>query len=354
MVPYYHSVHTVQLYHCTFVIIQNVTILSRSIYDSLLSINTCGLSAFHHFTGAAIKVIYQDSEATPYINSTCHLAINNYRYFCHSKCPGNPMITFSTNQTSFSVYIELVNTNLCRNKIINLVHISVSQCSHSVTVVEISYCICTGELITSSHSTRELFDIEEICNSCPYINEVKSAVHFKGCHFIDIIPIKREIVIIKLTARKCSQPNIPMVIKNCIITNSINVVVIHSTWLRFPFKQVNTHSIFIRNTSFTNLTINTLFAMMTLLNRVLVLEGPIFFRNIISETRLFDTSHTTFWLYNYVEISNCSLTFFIINSGGDVYFALNYSTTLNFTHNNITSFKNPYITFSTQPPCLFQ
>ena len=222
--PYHYSVHTIQLYHCSSVIIQNVTILSRSIYDSLLSINTCGHSAFHHFTGAGIKVIYKDSEAIPYINSTCHLAINNYKYFCDSKCPRNHMITFAANQTSFSVYIELVNTNLCRNRIINLVYISVSQGSRSV--VEVSYCTCAGELITSSHSTRELFDIEEMCNSCSYTNEVKTAVHFKGCQFTNIIPIKREIVIIKLTAKQCNQPNIcsTMTMTDCTIINSSNVV----------------------------------------------------------------------------------------------------------------------------------
>ena len=49
-----YRLYTVQLYHCSDVTIQNITILSRNNYDSLISVNTLGSSKFYNISSAGM------------------------------------------------------------------------------------------------------------------------------------------------------------------------------------------------------------------------------------------------------------------------------------------------------------
>ena len=354
--PYYYGVHTIQLYHCRSVIVQNITILSRSIYDSLLSINTIGDSAFNHFIGAGIKVEYQDIEIVSHFkNNMSHLYIDNYKFLCDLKCPPNSKIAFVMNQTTYSVHVELVNTNLCNDNIVYLVHISVSQCSQ--TIVKVIHCSCSGEINMPSNSVRRLFEVDEVCNSCSDKVGVNSVVHFKDCHFTHITSMVHELVAIKLTAKQCTQPDIhaliPITITGCIFNNTTNVIAIHSTWFDFPFDQhYSRNKIFITNTTFLAMSISTSFSMINLLNRIVVLEGPIKFYGIAADS-LFEILHSVFYLHNHIEVSNCSLKFFTTNNG-NIHMMLNYPMTLNFTNNDMRSFMDPHTIIGPHRPCLFQ
>ena len=332
--PYHYDLHTMQLYHCSNVTMKNITIASRTIYDSLIIINAMGHSEFYKITGAGITLVYSNNIiAKKLIGFTAVVLINDFQYICASECPPTNKIIIKLNQTRFDVHVNITNTKLCFQHYITSVYIFMPSYSHNV--IQINQCLCT-KLKTKFYRTLTLF---EIMDSPNYIGKGNSMVQFKNCYFNDVNYDKRMIIIKPTTSFTTIQ-----IIDSSFMDLS-NITIIDSGDI---FKK---KAILIKNTSF--ISISSHYSLIRLANQLFLLEGPVLFKEVkcVRNYPLFDLCSVGIRITKYVEILNCSAatTFPSYN----IYITLMQPAIVNFTRNKITSFTEPFFD-DEKPPCIFQ
>ena len=333
VMPYHYGLYTVQLYHCSDVTMRNITILSRTIYDSLISINTMGRSMFYDITSAGVTLVYDNYGITRRLfDSTSVVLINNFQYICAFTCPPNRKITVKLKQTWFNVNISIMNTKLCFQYYITSVDIFMSPYGHNV--IQINQCMCT-EVATKFYAKMTLF---EIVDSTDHIGTGNGMVQIKNCNFTDINSNKKMFII-----RTTSSFATVHIIDSSFMDIS-NVTILDSGDI---YKK---EAILIKNTSFTS--ISSPYPLLHLTNQLFLLEGPVLFKGIklTGNHPLFDLFRIGVQIYNYVEISNCSAATIIPYN---IYIGLTQPATVNFTSNYIRSFSDPFFD-EEQQPCFFQ
>ena len=335
-IPYYYDLHTVQLYDCSDVIMQNIKILSKTIYDSLVSFNTMGHSMFYDITSARVCLVYDNfAIAKKWFNSTSAVVIDNFQYTCALTCPPNHKITIRLKQSLFNVHVNITNIKLCFQYYITSVGIYMTPYSHNV--IQVNHCTCT-EVVTKFYATMKLF---EILDRTDHIGTGNSKVQIKNCYFTDIYSNKK-MFIIKTTS---SFAAIHIIDSN--FTDINNVTIVDSGDM---YKK---DGILIKNTLFTS--ISSPYPLFDLTNQFFLLEGPVIFKGVklTGNHPLFDVFRVGIHIYNYVEISNCSAVTLTPNNSMYMYFGLVQPATVNFTKNNIRLFTDPFFD-EDQPPCFFQ
>ena len=332
------ALSTIQLYYCSFVTILNIKIMSRSIHDTLINVNTIGHSVFHNISSAGISFIYDDATEN---NTNVHVLINNYQ--CN----------FNTHRYKFdfkimlyksTIYLKIVNITVC--SILDL-HIITDSCSHYV--IDISNCICSGEI---AHKNLVSFEIQEH-DKHQCINK-ENEIKFKNCHFINIFR-QQTLTLIKVSSSGTVN------IVDCTFHNTTNII---------PFEHISKYksslniyhqavTTLIKNTSFISNTIPSPFALITLSEQVLLLEGPVSFIDAqlaafsIQQAMIY-ASNAVVHFHNYIEISNCSGFIMFQNV---LFFVLRQSVTVNINHNHFAHLAH-YDEFMTDldvpPICMFQ
>lgn len=333
--PYYYGLHTVQLYHCSDVIMQNITILSRTIYDSLVSINTMGHSIFYDITSAGVRLVYDNYAITKKLyDSTSVIVIDNFQYICALTCPPNHKMTIRLRQTLFNVHINITNTKLCFQYYITSFGIYMTPYSHNI--IQINHCTCT-EVVTKFYATMKLF---QILDSMNHIGTGNSKVQIKNCNFTDVYSNKK-MFIIKTTS---SFAAIHIIDSNFMDINNVTIVDSGEMYKK--------KAILIKNTSFTS--ISSPYPLFDLTNQLFSLEGPVIFKGVelTGNHPLFNVFRVGIHMYNYIEISNCSAATLTANNS-ILYFGLVQLATINFTRNNIRLFTGFFFD-PEQPPCFFQ
>ena len=333
-VPDHYSLYTIQLYHCSNVTMKNVIIASRTIYDSLISINTMGHSEFYKITSAGVTLVYSDDAFTKkLIGFTVVVLIDDFQYICAAECPPTSKIFIKLNQRWFDVHVNIINTKLCFLHYITSVHILMP--SYSNNVIQIDQCICT-KVATKFYATLELFEIRDSAN---YIGKGNSTVQFKNCYFNDVNYNERMVIIKTTTSFTAIQ------IIDSTFMDLSNVTIIDSGDL-FEKK-----AILIKNTSF--ISISSFYSLIRLANQLFLLEGPVLFKEVkrIGNHPLFDLCRVTIRITKYVEILNCSAATIIPSY--NVYITLMQPAIVNFTRNKIASFTEPFFD-DEEPPCVFQ
>ena len=313
VMPYHYGLHTVQLYHCSDVTMQNITILSRTIYDNLISINTMGHSVFYDITSAGVTLVYNNygiNITKKSFDSTSIVLIDNFQYICAITCPSSHKITIKLKQTWFNVNISIMNTKLCFQYYIISVDIFMIPYTHDV--IQINQCTCT-EVATKFDGTIALF---EILDSTDYIGKGNIMVQIKNCNFTDINNNENMFIIRTISSFATIH------IIDSSFMNISNVTILESCDL---YKK---EAILIKNTSF--ISISSPFSLFHLINQLLSLEGPVLFKGLklTGNHPLFDVFHVNIHIYNYVEISNCSAATIIPYN---LYIGLTQPATVNFT-----------------------
>ena len=332
--PYHYRLHTVQLYYCSDVTMRNITILSRTIYDSLVSVNNLGGLKFQDITSAGITLVHNNKKAITQklLHPTFVVLIDNFRYTCALTCPSSYKITVRLNQTWFNVHVSITNINLCFEYYTNSVGIFMT--SDSRNVVQIKHCTCSSKVIAYFYET--IFEIKGD-NS---IHNSNNTVQIKDCHFTNIYYDKFELLIFKITSS--------FMIINIISCTFINI----SSGSILDADGIPKNGvILIKNTSF--LSISSQYSLIRLTHQTLLLEGPVLFKRvtITGNDSLFNVCSGCVHIYDYVEISNCSAASIVPNDA--VYFTLKQPATVNFTRNRIASFTN-LVSNKEQLPCVFQ
>ena len=333
---YHYGLHTIQLYQCSDVTMQNITILPRTIYGSLISINTMGHLMLYDITSAGVTLVYNDYAIKKKLfDSTSVALIDNFQYICPLTCPPSRKITIMLNQSWFNVHVNVMNTKLCFPYYITSIYIFMTPYSHSV--IKINQCTCT-EVATKFYATMTLFEIQD---STDRIGKGNSMVQIKNCHFTDINSNKR-MFILKTTS---SFAAIHIIDSSFMDINNVTILDSGDMYKK--------EAILIRNTSFTS--ISSPHPLVHLTNQLFLLEGPVLFKGVklTGNYPLFDIFRVGIHIYNYVEISNCSSVTLTPNNSIYVYIGLIQPATVNFTRNNIRVFTNPFFD-DEQLPCIFQ
>ena len=192
-IPYYYGLYTVQLYYCSDVTMNNITILSRNTYDSLISINGLSSLKLYDITSAGITLVYNHNKAIAQklLHPTFVVLIDNFKYICALRCPPSHKITIRLNQNWFNVHVSITNINLCFQYY--TISIGIFMTSESHNVVQINNCICTNVV---SNFYKALFEIEGNNN----ISNSNNTVQIKDCHFTDIFCNEFEFLIFKITS----------------------------------------------------------------------------------------------------------------------------------------------------------
>ena len=331
---YFYGLHTLQLHYCSDVTVENITILSRTIYDSLISVNNLGILKFYNITSAGITLVYNDNNTITQklLYPTFVTLIDNFQYTCALECPPSNKITIKLNQTWFNVQVIITNINLCFQYYTNSIGIFMTSESHNI--IQINHCFCSGKVI--AHFYETVFEIKGD-NS---IDNSNSTVQIKNCHFTDIFYDKFGLLVFKIISSFAT-----INIISCTFINISSCSILDADWLP------NNGVILIKNTSF--LSISSQYSLIHLINWLLLLEGPVLFNGvkITGNGSLFNVLYGCVCIYDYVEISNCIAETILPNDA--VYFTLKQAATVNFTGNRIVSFTN-LIFEKEQLPCAFQ
>ena len=318
VIPYHYGLYTMQLYQCSSVTIQNFKILSRTIYDSLISINTISHSMFHNIISSGVTLVYNNfGETNESTDSTVFLVLDHFQYTCAFTCPPGQKITVRLSQTLFDVHVNLTNINLCSQHY--TVSIDIFMTTYGYNFIEINHCTCSQ--VTRNFDVT-LIDVQDKLNN---VGKWKSIVHIKNCHFINVIYDK--LLIIKTTS-SCTSIHIT----DCTFTDTSNVIILDSG----KRNVYNKDTILIKNTTFVSML--SAYPLVHLSNQLLLLQGPVIFKDvdITGINSLFDIFHVSMHIYNYIEISNCSAT--VVTPNNAIYFILEHSATVNFTRNYVTRF----------------
>ena len=321
--------YTMQLYHCSFVTIINIKIMSRTKYGTLTSFNTMGHSVFHNISSARIILIYHDSVTTENYTSV-YVQIDNYQCnFTDSLCKIIIML-----HKILYIQVQIVNIKLC--KLITL-YIDIDSCTHYT--FEINDCICVGEIV---HRALAFFKIEEYNDKCGY---KENTIQFKNCHFINVFRNYLAITLIEISSFSV------VTIIDCTFIMTTNVVPLKISKSNcklvddIMYQNITTT---IKNTSFiSNTSPNPL---MYVSEQVVLLEGPVVFISARLEHELIDSSSAVIYFHNYIEISNCSGYEMFQNV---LFLVLKQPVTVNIEYNNFLYFNNPFI-FYKQSICMFQ
>ena len=332
-IPHHYGLYTVQMHHCSDVTVRNITMLSRTIYDSLVSVNNLGDLKFQDITGAGITLVYNNKKAITQklLHPTFVVLIDNFQYTCALKCPPSHKITISLNQTWFNVHVRIKNINLCYQYYTNSIGIFITSGSHNI--IQINHCTCSKVI---AHFFETLFKIKDD-NS---ISNNNNTVQIKDCHFTNILYNKYELLIFEITSSFMT-----INIISCTFINISSGSVLNADGI--PKNGI----ILIKNTSF--LSISSQYSLIHLINQTLLLEGPVLFKGVqvTRNNSLFNVYGGCVHIYDHVEISNCNAATIVPND--EVYFTLKQAATVNFTRNRIASFTN-LISNKEQLPCVFQ
>ena len=331
-----YSLYTVQLYHCSDVTMQNITILSRNIYDSLMSVNTLGSLKFYNISSAGMTLVYNNHviSGKKTFGSTFSVLIDNFQcnYFIY---PPNNKIIITLHQSRYDVHVNIMNTNFCFKYNIFTVDILMIERSHDI--IEIIQCSC-NKLIVYYHVT--LFKTKDDPNAVSH-SRGNSIVQIKNCNFTDMICA----IGLGCTLFQTSSLYTTIDIIDCNFVDLNNIVILDSG------DCYNKKNILIRNTLF--MSIFSWQPLARLTNKQLLFEGLVLFKgvNVTENVPLFDVFNVGIYIYNYVEISNCYAKIIVPNDA--VYFALTQPATVNFTSNTVASFTDTKFE-EEQSPCTFQ
>ena len=334
--------HTVQLYYCNFVTIVNMIIMSRTKYDTIMNSNTMGHSVFHNISSAGMVFIYHDNKTTNNFTSI-RVLIDNYQ------CNFNTQeykITINLEETSFTVHLKITNINLCN--ILNL-YISIGSCNQYV--IEINDCKCSGEIF---HKKPTFFEITEYDDRrCSHEDNI---IQYKNCHFVNVFRRYDTLTLIEISSYSGMIKFV-----DCSFVNTSNVALIKIILSKYKldvgmYQKIST---LIKNTSF--ILNKSPFSLITLSERVLLLDGPVLFIGAQVEAQpsqqaLISSSNAIIHFHNYTEISNCNgygaffnVLHLILEQPAII--SVNHNTFRLFTYYNVYPSS---ITDLKYPLCMFQ
>ena len=329
----WYAKFTIELHYCSFFTIMNVEIMSRTMYDTLSNVNTIGNSVFHNITSAGMIFTYHDNEAIE--NATVHVLLDNYQ----SNLPIKYTVIINLQQTLFAIQLKMIKFNLY-----NLFDIFIQDGSCSHNVIKINDCTWSGNLfhIKKSDVFFEAYDYKN--EKCSH---KELMIQFRNYHFINF---RQYSELPSITLIKVSSYSGIVNIINCTFINTSNIIPIDI--LSHLLLDVDVHQniiVLIKNTSFiSNVSPNA--PLITVSNRVLLLDGPVLFRGIHHDHQsLIKSSNSIIFFHNYIEVFNCTGVYIFHDV---LLLILNQPVTVNITYNNFqlfTTTDDPYM----QPLCTF-
>jgi len=280
---------TVQLYNCSFILILNLKIISRTKYDILINVNTIGHSEFHNISSAGMIFIYNSEIKENH--TSVHLLIDNYQCNLNTHNSDYKIVVNDVGETSYAMHLKIKNINLCNR--LDL-YIAVDSCSNHV--IEINDCVCSGKII---HRSSAFFEMTEYNNSkCTNKGNI---IEFKNCHFINIYRHGITLTLIQIS----SYTGIVKIV-DCTFVNSSNVVPFKMILSKYKlavdaYQNITTT---IKNTSFISITSPS--SLITISEQVLLLEGPVLFigsrvaTHYSQQRTLIDSSDSIIYFHNYI------------------------------------------------------